>query len=86
MSKNPMIGMYFHTLRIEDGEVRFQGRVVAEVDSGNYLVQLFSAMDGHPTQMKLCAVEEMRCWNFYKDADQWREKFNESSNRLRTRK
>jgi hypothetical protein len=62
-----LVGHFFHS--VVDGEVNWQGHIVANPSSDWYIVELFSWMDGCPTVRRLIRIEEMRDWLFYRDSE-----------------
>lgn len=79
MKNNALIGKYFHTFKGD--ELRWQGQVSAELGEGYFLVQLFDWLVGQPNNMKVVHLGNMTGWNFYDDADYWRQKGDEASRR-----
>ncbi len=47
----------------------WQGCVVAEIQPGLYLVELFSWMMGESLDQKLVPIDSMASWTFYDSAD-----------------
>jgi hypothetical protein len=68
MSKNPLVGKYFHSLK--DGQVHWQGTVLGTPEPGWYLVQLFEWIMGEPSNQGLVRFTDMAEWLFYENADQ----------------
>lgn len=58
---------------IKDDTGTYQGQVVADLGEGYYLCQFFSWMLGEPTCKKIGHITGMTTWEFYADADDWRE-------------
>jgi hypothetical protein len=65
-STDLLTNRWFHSRK--DGKINWQGRILGKVREGRYLVQLYSWLDGGPTNQKIVAVEEMDDWDFY-DSD-----------------
>lgn len=65
-------GHHFHSLGT-DGKIEWQGYVVAQVQPGWFMVQLYSWLDGRQTNRKLVPFEKMVDWLFYATNDdmQW---------------
>ena len=78
---HPLDGLYFHTFT-EDGWLQYQARVIG-VDDDYVLAQMFSAIDGSPTQIKPFPKSFLysdQC-KLYGDADVWRDKYLQESRR-----
>jgi hypothetical protein len=71
-----LVGRFFHTWRdpAEAGEhstiirgraLNWQGHVVDQIDDAVYLVELFSWLDGCPTDTQIATLDDMRSWTFY---------------------
>jgi hypothetical protein len=58
-----LIGLFFHTY--SNGKIYWQGHIEQKLDSGSYLVQLFSWLTGEPTDKKIVNDSEMKDWSFY---------------------
>lgn len=67
-------GHYFHSYSLENGKpvMRCQGRIVSYGD-GWCLVQLYSWIDGAPTNRVLTTLAEMKDWKLYQHEDDWLE-------------
>ena len=63
-----LIGSFFHS--IEDKHINWQGHVVSSPETGYYLCQLFSWLDGRPNLKRLVHISEMKEWLFYESTDQ----------------
>lgn len=68
-----LVGMFCHTFKA-DGRYQYQGRVLAYLGTGHYLVQLYSAWDGQATYAQIANISDMRAagWRFYRDEKVWR--------------
>jgi hypothetical protein len=53
-----LIGMFGHTLN-ENEEIEWQFRIERAASTGAYVVQLFSWLDGGPTECKVLAREDL---------------------------
>jgi hypothetical protein len=69
MSRPPLVGKYFHS--IEDGKVKWQGKVVAELPGDRYLVQLFSWLSGDSTNREIINLGDMANWRFFSEHSAW---------------
>lgn len=79
--RHPLDGLYFHTFT-EDGWLQYQARVIG-VDDDYVLAQMFSAIDGSPTQIMpfpKSLLYSDQC-KLYGDADVWRDKCLQESRR-----
>lgn len=70
-ASNTLAGKFFHTHKA-DGKIEWQGRIVREQGDGHYLVQLYSWLDGRPTNQKLVSVTDMAGWSLYDSQREWR--------------
>ena len=70
-----IVGKYFHSIN-QNGELIWQGKVVGEPGEGKYLIQLFSWLDGHPTEQRLIKLDEMTDWLFYSTHDDFMASYN----------
>jgi len=64
-----LIGHFFHTFT-EDKTVEWQGQVLAVVEPGYYLVDLFEWILGHYSCSRIVKLDEMETWNFYENEEQ----------------
>ena len=69
MKRPPLVGKYFHS--IKDGKVDWQGKVLSELPDHKYLVQLFSWLDGAPTNQEIVGLDDMDNWRFYMTHAVW---------------
>lgn len=60
---------FFHSFGT-DGFLLWQGRVLGHVQDGFYLVQLFSWIDGEPSNCEIVHFNEMIGWMFYQSPEQ----------------
>jgi len=60
-----MAGLWFHSRK--DGKIHWQGKIVRDLKNGSYVVQLWSWLDGNPTDQKIVLLEEMKEWSFYEN-------------------
>jgi hypothetical protein len=72
---HPLVGLFF--LTFENDKKQWQGRVEAVIGEEYVLVQLFSWVDGSPTNMALVTFKDItngaQRWNFYKHSEDWKE-------------
>ena len=73
----PTVGMFFHTYSVR-GVREWQGQIEEEVEPGVYRVQLFSWIDGRPTDERTLTCTEWGSVMLFDNEDTWRE----SGNRL----
>lgn len=59
-----IVGKWFHSFT-EAGELHWQGQILAPEPNNYFSVQLYSWIDGRPTQIKLVPFSQMIDWNFY---------------------
>ena len=76
MSEKTLEDLWFHT-KDANGNVIWQGKVIRKINDKVYIVQLYEWLLGEESCMKLCFVEDMIGWDFYKTADDMREAGNE---------
>jgi hypothetical protein len=80
-SRHPLVGMFFHTF-LEDGRIQYQAQVLA-VDGETVLAQMFSALDGCPTDVlpfEKSFIYSSRC-RMYADHEVWCNKYAEACKR-----
>ena len=70
--RDPLVGKFFH--RFQGDVIDWQGKVLARMKAGLYLVQLFSWLGGEETDQVFVTLAQMRNWKFYRDAElmKWR--------------
>ena len=68
LKQKGLIGAWFHSVR-KDGTVNWQGQILARVEPGIYLVQLYEWITGSPSNQQLVKFEFMESWLFYPDND-----------------
>jgi hypothetical protein len=81
---NGLLGLFGHTLN-EDGEVIWQFQVVRRASNDAYIVQLYSWLDGSPTQVTVLGHDDLlseRC-RLYLSAKQMHEAYDQYSRRMR---
>lgn len=68
MKNKGLVGKWFHSFydwqSEVEGELNWQGHILSK-EEDMYLIQLFSWIDGEPTDQKLISVKEMKDWKFY---------------------
>lgn len=67
-------GLWFHSF--EGKNVQWQGIVDRDLKNGNYLVQLYSWIDGSPTSKEIVSFEKMKGWKFYQNSKAMRYEWN----------
>ena len=75
-----MIGRWFHSHHL-NGDIEWQGQILARPEPGIYLVQLCSWFTGEANGQKLVPLADMKGWTFYDTA----EEMNEACDRQATR-
>lgn len=63
---------FFHSWK-PDGVLALQGRVVAELPNGKIVAQLYSWLDGEPTDRLTFTRAEADNWTFYRTEQEWRD-------------
>ena len=63
-----LVEMYFHSTT-SDGNINWQGQVIARPEPGWFLVQTFEMMTGAHSACYLLPIEKMEDWLFYQDGD-----------------
>lgn len=73
---DPLVGKWFHTFSPESEKRKtqadrlcWQGHILALVRPEVYLVQLFSWIDGDPTEQFLIPFADMKDWWFYDSSE-----------------
>jgi hypothetical protein len=69
MSKNCLIGKYFHSIKKDTGLVEWQGSVLGSPEPGWYLIELFEWVLGESNVMRIVSIEEIIDWLFYEDSE-----------------
>ena len=64
-----LVSRFFH---MEADSRGWQGRVLENLGSERFLVQLYSWLDGTPSDQVIVSLEDMLGWTFYDDAEDWR--------------
>lgn len=64
LNQSNLVGSFFHTRR-KDGQIDWQGQVIKDIGNNQYLVQLYSWVDGGETSQKIVDRSEMVDWDFY---------------------
>ena len=70
---------WFHSCVNE--KIEWQGHIIGKVKEGVYLVQLFSWIDGSPTNQAFTKMEDMIDWQLYdtnEDMNEAAERFERS--------
>lgn len=63
-SNHYLVGRYFRSY--VRGQMNWQGKIVREVDQNTFVAQLFSWVDGFPTNEVIVKLNEMEDWQFYR--------------------
>lgn len=71
--KHPLVGQFFHSLN--HGVVEYQGRVLAEVVDGFFIIMTYSWLDGAPYKKMVVHIQAMGDWFLYDTADEMRESY-----------
>jgi hypothetical protein len=77
-----LVGRFFHIFG-DEGDVRYQGKVIAQVDPTRYLVQFYDFIMGEPSTLHVFDIDaitaanilnhrEPGAWQFYEDDEHWR--------------
>ena len=66
-----LISKSFHSFD-KHGFIKWQGQITAMPKDGLYLVQLYSWLNGEPTDQKLISIDDMVSWNFYDSNEEMR--------------
>jgi hypothetical protein len=69
-SKHPLVGKFFHSVEADKETIKWQGRIIAEVSPGLFLVQLFDWIVGGESNQVIVPVSEMAYWPIYDSADE----------------
>jgi hypothetical protein len=84
-----LVRNFFHTWRTAEGGERvieWQGCIVAQPKPELCLVQLFSWVDGAPTERRLVALDKMLDWTFYANGEQMAEAYGKHEAARRAKK
>ncbi len=73
-------GKFFHSFH-PDGEILWQGYVIAEQADGYYLVHLFEWMLGEPSVQKVVHLGEMADWELYDSAEEMNDAYERRTGR-----
>ncbi|HEY0460393.1 MAG TPA: hypothetical protein VGC97_14745 [Pyrinomonadaceae bacterium] len=61
---------FFHS-KNSNGDFNWQGQVVKVLPNGSSVIQLYSCLDGSPTETKTVRPSEMQDWTFYRTEQDW---------------
>ncbi len=67
--KHALVGKFFHTYK--NDKIHCQGKVLAEVTEGVFLVQLFDWTMGAETDQFLVTINGAAGWKFYSTHEDW---------------
>lgn len=68
---NDLVGRWF--LQFKESELGWQGQILSMPSSEVYLVQLYSWLDGEPSQQRFVKFADMLEWQFYATDDEMRD-------------
>ncbi|SEJ87315.1 hypothetical protein [Paraburkholderia diazotrophica] len=76
-----LVGRFFHVMH--GRRIRYQGRVVAQIDATRYLCQFYEFLLGQPNTLHVFNLDDMvwkdgegaASFQFYDDAEHWRNWF-----------
>lgn len=72
-----MVGKFFHTIDKDSGMIKWQGKILKKIETGFYLVQLYSWMFGQELSMRIVDIHEMKSWILYDNCDEMKESWEE---------
>lgn len=67
--QDPLVGKFFHTY--PDGVLEHQGEILARLDDGTYLVQLYEFLMGTASEQYIERLANMAGWKFYDSLEDW---------------
>jgi len=79
------IGQHFHNFA-SSGEVKNQGRVLADAGYGYFLCELYSWIDGQSGNSQIFHIQNMEHWHFYPTAEQMNYRWEVSLKHIKPRK
>jgi hypothetical protein len=65
-----IVGMFFHSY--ENNAICWQGQILRELKDGSFLVQLYSWINGCPTDQKIVSMSDIKDWSFYSSDEEMR--------------
>ncbi|MGG7534660.1 HNH endonuclease [Rhizobium sp. 12,4] len=65
-----LVGLFGHT-RNDDGTINWQFEIVGKVGDDAYAIQLFSWLDGRPTDVKIFTVRQISACSLYNTRHAW---------------
>lgn len=60
------VGLWFHSFH-DDGNIKWQGRILRRVEKDRWAVQLYSWVDGGPSHVEIVDRPQMESFRFYND-------------------
>ena len=66
-----VVGKFFHSVNPQ-GEIEWQGRVLAEPVFGRFECQLYEWIMGEPSDVLLVPAATVKDWKFYDSVEAWR--------------
>lgn len=71
---NPLIGKWFHSFT-ENGNLHWQGQVIAKAENGFYIVQTYEWIAGAESTQHIVPIAEMTGWLFYSSNEEMKEHY-----------
>jgi hypothetical protein len=65
-----LVGLFGHT-RNDDGSINWQFEIVGKINDDAYTVQLFSWLDGRPTDVKIFTTLQITSHSLYSTREAW---------------
>lgn len=82
---NGFVGLYGHT-RDDDGVIDWQFEVIGKISEEFYTIQLFSWLDGSPTEVKVASICDLSKSSLYSSRAQWIGQWARESSRVNGRR
>ena len=83
-----LVGFFGHTYiddpkNLEDRMIQYQFRIIRKMDTGRYVIQYYSFMDGSPNALGVMTEAELLgdAVRLYPDAETWNTAYNEMHRR-----
>jgi hypothetical protein len=73
-----LVGLFGHT-RDDDGTINWQFEIIGKVGDDAYSIQLFSWMDGRPTDVKIFTLDQIAKCSLYSTRDAWIQRWAKES-------
>ena len=71
---------WFHSFK--NGKIVWQGQVLSKESNNTFLVQLYSWIDGMPTNQHLVFLSEMKNWRFYNSDKEMKEVYDQKRKKV----